>query len=623
MQRSRSIPILIAQWAWLLLPIALVGVALPLRIGEVALATVALGLAIGLRARGYTGASRLIGLYMLFLLIFSILGRWGPPLPLISKDWAVYSYYIHRALVVLFSIAVTLPWLSRGMLRVQWKKQGPHWAVIGCLWVILLLASWLVPHGIDRASGTVLFWLLTGLWIVNITPFVHIFNQPRFLRIFALGLLGLVGWTGIYSIAGYFHLQRGMEAENHGQYHAALSHYRASTVCFDWTGWNSAAAQTAIHSAQLSHLQQGPSTALQALAQARRFDPRLAKSLVLQAEILIQLDKPKEAWSELNKLGPTATISPETRRRLLSVYLRLKAWEEAAHLIARAPELLQELHTPSIQPDSLEAVADALWALAKKEQALQLFQALLIQPDPATNIYGKIGQLQFEMGMLEDSRVTFQLLDKILPGNPTASHFLGLFSEKEHRYEDALTHYLGALQSNPDQGPSLERITALLNRWPDKSALQSRLKRHLQGLIPAHSVKVTWDNWLLFLGYDLDSRKYKRGEEFTVTHYWQILRPQRTPPIWFLHLDKPYESLHPPSKYRLAEDLFNHYGTILKVAHKLLIPESLSPGLYRLVLGAYRPRYGNYYNLKPVILKNAALHRLPENAIHLTKLQVQ
>lgn len=171
MQRSRSIPILVAQWAWLLLPIALVGVALPLRIGEVALATVALGLAIGLRARGYTGASRLIGLYMLFLLIFSILGRWGPPLPLISEDWAVYPYYIHRALVVLFSIAVTLPWLSRGMLRVQWKKHGLFYGVGGCLWGLLLVISWRLPHGIDRATGTVLFWFLIGLWIMGAIPF--------------------------------------------------------------------------------------------------------------------------------------------------------------------------------------------------------------------------------------------------------------------------------------------------------------------------------------------------------------------------------------------------------------------------------------------------------------------
>jgi tetratricopeptide (TPR) repeat protein len=618
-----SSSLLIAQWAWHLLPIALVGLNLPLRIGEVGLAVVAMGLAVTLRSRGHSVASQLMGLYTLFLLIFAVLGRWGMARPQMLGEWAAFSRYYRPMLMALFSIALTLPWLTRAIPKIQWKKYGLYYGVGVCLWGLVLIASWRLPHGLERATGTVLFWFLCGLWILGAIPFGHLFNRPPFLRLLAVGVFGLSCWTGFYSVSGYHQLDLGTKAEDSGHYQAALDHYSLATLYLKLPGWRAAAAQAAIRRAQLLLDQGELGPALQALAQANCIQPRLAGPVVMRAEIFIHLGSPQEAWSEVSNLGSLATVSPEQYQRLLFVYLRLQAWEEAAQLIAIAPELLQELHFSNAQADIIETLADALWALDKKPSALQLFQNLLARPSPAVGIYAKVGQLQYEMGMLEDSRAGFKHLEKISSGNATAAHFLGLLAEKDDRCEDALSLYLRSLRVNPEQGFSLDRAIELIKGLPDKSALQSRLEAHLQSLTPTHPVKSIWDNWLLFLGYDLNSRNYKRGEEFTITHYWQVLKPHRTPPIWFLHLDKPYESQHPPSKYQVPEDVCRQYGTIFRVTQRVLIPESLSPGLYRLILGAYRPRYGGYYNLKPVILKDAAFHQLPEKAIYLTKLQIQ
>jgi hypothetical protein len=53
------------------------------------------------------------------------------------------------------------------------------------------------------------------------------------------------------------------------------------------------------------------------------------------------------------------------------------------------------------------------------------------------------------------------------------------------------------------------------------------------------------------------------------------------------------------------------------------VPDSIAPGYYRLILGAYRPRYDHYYNLKPVFLENAFFHRLPDKGVYLTKINIK
>jgi tetratricopeptide (TPR) repeat protein len=386
---------------------------------------------------------------------------------------------------------------------------------------------------------------------------------------------------------------------------------------------NDLAARSLVGRSMVMLHQNDIENAMQGLAKAHQLQPRASEPVLIRAARLLQSNNPQAAYKELTRLGSLETIKKANRWDLLNLYLQLEAFEEAARLIQISPMLVQRVLLANISTVVLENLADALLVLDQKQSALTILQFLLTRPAISESIYSKAGQVYFELGKLAMAAEIFKKPAQSSSGQVTADYFMGIMAEDSGDHPTAVQHYLRVLRLNPHHGFALQKAITLLERLKKQSAILKNLRQQKKALLPQHSVKSIWDNQLMFHGYDLEATTFKRGESFMLTHYWQVLRSHRKPPLWFVHIDKPYESHNPASKYQLPDSICQQYGTIFKVKQTVVVPDSIAPGYYRLILGAYRPRYDHYYNLKPVFLENAFFHRLPDKGVYLTKINIK
>jgi tetratricopeptide (TPR) repeat protein len=612
-----------AQWVWFLLPLTMVGFGRPLTVGEVGLCTITLILSARLGSRGFATVAGLMAFFVLFLLVFSIIGRMEAPLPHILGIWQRPTDFYATGIIILFSLWVILSCIFHSAYTNNLAKYPLPLAMGSLMWLVLLAAAWFLPSLDGRASEKISFWLLCGLWLIGSVIFMPVFQKRRFICFLALGVIGLSCWTGIYFVWGYHQLHLGDRAKESGSYQKAMEHYRHARRSFEWIGMNDLAARSLVGRSVIMLHQNDTENAMQGLAKAHQLQPRASEPVLIRAARLLQSNKPQAAYKELTKLGPLETIKDTSRWDLLNLYLQLEAYAEAARLIQISPILIQRVLLANISTLVLENLADALLVLDQKESALTILQFLLTRPAISENIYSKAGQVYFELGRVAMAAKIFKKLDQSSSGHATAAYFLGVMAEDAGDQTTAVQHYLRALRLNPHHGFALQKTITLLERLKKQSPMLKSLQEQKKALVPQHSVKSIWDNQLMFHGYDLKTTTLKRGASFMLTHYWQVLRSHRKPPLWFVHVDKPYESHNPASKYRLPDTICQQYGTIFEVKHTIVVPDSIDPGYYRLILGAYRPRYDHYYNLKPVFLENAFFHRLPEKGVYLAKIKIK
>jgi 4-amino-4-deoxy-L-arabinose transferase-like glycosyltransferase len=106
-----------------------------------------------------------------------------------------------------------------------------------------------------------------------------------------------------------------------------------------------------------------------------------------------------------------------------------------------------------------------------------------------------------------------------------------------------------------------------------------------------------------FLGYDLDKTKIRPGESFTVTLYWQALKPLPADYTVFVHLagteivaqgdGQPYGGDYPTSIWAVGE--------VVADSHVVQVKSEVKPGVYQLLVGLYRL---DTQERLPVIMQN-------------------
>jgi hypothetical protein len=107
---------------------------------------------------------------------------------------------------------------------------------------------------------------------------------------------------------------------------------------------------------------------------------------------------------------------------------------------------------------------------------------------------------------------------------------------------------------------------------------------------PTHSVSSDLGGQIRLVGYDLDRENVRPGDAFTVTLYWQAVKPLPTDYTVFVHLvgaeivaqedSQPYGGDYPTSAWATGE--------IVRDSHTVRLKPEVRPGAYQLVVGLYR-----------------------------------
>ena len=118
----------------------------------------------------------------------------------------------------------------------------------------------------------------------------------------------------------------------------------------------------------------------------------------------------------------------------------------------------------------------------------------------------------------------------------------------------------------------------------------------------SHPARVSLEDQVLFLGYDVDREVVRAGQPVRLTLYWQALRPIEVDYNVFAHLDAPpygttmlAADSDPPGDAQAQIDIpTTHWQTdsYVRDEHRFTIPGDLPPVVYTLRVGLYDPVTG-------------------------------
>lgn len=108
----------------------------------------------------------------------------------------------------------------------------------------------------------------------------------------------------------------------------------------------------------------------------------------------------------------------------------------------------------------------------------------------------------------------------------------------------------------------------------------------------SHPLLATLGNQVRFLGYDLGSNTVQAGDTFSVTLYWQALRPMEIGYHVFTHLATPSGQVAAqqdgvPRQGAYPTDLWQT-GEVVADTYQLTLDSAVAPGEYELEVGMYR-----------------------------------
>ncbi|MGE5602541.1 MAG: hypothetical protein ACM30E_05795, partial [Nitrososphaerales archaeon] len=169
------------------------------------------------------------------------------------------------------------------------------------------------------------------------------------------------------------------------------------------------------------------------------------------------------------------------------------------------------------------------------------------------------------------------------------------------------------LQVRPDaKGPAPAWISAGLYRLSTKEKLPAtnaegqpvifpiltrlRLQTPTQSLVGSHPLDANLGNRVRLTGYDLAQETIRPGQEITTTLYWQPTVPLETDYTVFVHFRNengqtiaqvdapPLQGFYPATAWKPGE--------ILNDTQRIVLPNDLKPGRYRIITGLVDPRSG-------------------------------
>lgn len=141
----------------------------------------------------------------------------------------------------------------------------------------------------------------------------------------------------------------------------------------------------------------------------------------------------------------------------------------------------------------------------------------------------------------------------------------------------------------------LGRLRDLYRRLGEPAKAARVEKRLREDYTPPSPAEARFGRAARLLGYALEPREPRAGEEIRVTYYWQALDPTAENLAIFVHLvrdgrirlqqdHEPLQGRHPTSRWT--------EGELIRERYRLVLPRSLPSGEYEVQLGLWNPRTG-------------------------------
>lgn len=211
--------------------------------------------------------------------------------------------------------------------------------------------------------------------------------------------------------------------------------------------------------------------------------------------------------------------------------------------------------------------------------------------EPHEDVYNHIGLIYHNLHILE----TYY------------PYKLGILFEEAGLWEEAAKEYVYVMDMLKDS--SIRSIyTHLRNcyvRLNDMVRLKEVDDRILGEFLPSKPVNINYGGEILFLGYDIDKIKVKRGESLHITFYWEGLKKMdkdyavfvhfKNKNIKFQHDHRPLEEKQYKRSYKTNEWPEDEK---VKERHEISIPEEIEPGTYKITIGIWDPKRDKRLKLK-------------------------
>jgi Flp pilus assembly protein TadD len=202
------------------------------------------------------------------------------------------------------------------------------------------------------------------------------------------------------------------------------------------------------------------------------------------------------------------------------------------------------------------------------------------------------GRVSLQAGRFAQAVSAFEALLELDPGLEEAYLLLAQALSEAGRLDQAYARARRAEALFSAQPERLAKVRDLYQQL-QKPQDAARVERMLGDLHPSLKREARFAGGLTLLGYDLSRGEIRRGGELEVNYYWKVWSQPPLDYYIFVHLKGP-DSLLP------FDHLLDHGrqpmtelspGQVVREGYRLTIPENLSPGRYRLLVGLWDPRF--------------------------------
>jgi Flp pilus assembly protein TadD len=202
------------------------------------------------------------------------------------------------------------------------------------------------------------------------------------------------------------------------------------------------------------------------------------------------------------------------------------------------------------------------------------------------------GRVSLQAGRYDQAVNAFEALLELDPGLDEAYMLLAQALFESGRLEQSYARAQRAEALFAAQPESLAKVRDLYQQLQRPQDV-ARVERMLIDLHPSLKREARFAGGLTLLGYDLSRGEIRRGGELEVNYYWKVWSQPSLDYYIFVHLKGP-DSLLP------FDHLLDHGrqpmtelspGQVVREGYRLTIPENLSPGRYRLLVGLWDPRF--------------------------------
>jgi len=174
----------------------------------------------------------------------------------------------------------------------------------------------------------------------------------------------------------------------------------------------------------------------------------------------------------------------------------------------------------------------------------------------------------------------------------------GLVFEQLGLWEKAARQYETLVEHTPQDGDHSDALTRLLEiyRRQGERDLAERVERRLRDeYSPPTRAEVRFGRSAGLLGYGLEPREARAGEELELAYYWQTLRRMTEDFTVFVHLVRDgrvrFVHDHEPLHGRYSTSSWRE-GELVRERYRVRLPPELPPGEYELRIGLWNPKTG-------------------------------